>query len=62
MHVYTLVWLKSDQIGFLKVELKHLDYTIDSCITPACLRSIRLDQILRSAQVRNFFPGTVSQK
>ena len=29
-HVYTLVWLKSDQIGFHIVELKHPDYSIDS--------------------------------
>ena len=43
MHVYTLVWIKSDQIGFLIVGLKHLDYSIDSCITPACIHSIRLD-------------------
>ena len=39
MHVYTLVWLKSDQIGFLIVELKHPDYSIDSGINPA-LRSM----------------------
>ena len=25
MHVNTLAWLKSDRIGFLMVELKHLD-------------------------------------
>ena len=43
MHVYTLVWLKSDRIKFLVVGLKHLDYSIDSRITPACIRSIRLD-------------------
>ena len=41
MHVYTLVWLKSDQIGFLIVGLKLLDYSIDSRITLACIRSIR---------------------
>ena len=35
MHVYTLVWLKSDQIGFLTVGLAHLDYLIDSHFTPA---------------------------
>ena len=57
MHVYTLVWLKSDQIGFLIVELKHPDYSIDSGITPACIRSSGLDQILRSVQVRDFSPG-----
>ena len=50
MHVYTLVLLKSDWIGFLIVGLKNLDYSIDSHITPACIRSIRLDRILRSAQ------------
>ena len=43
MHVYTLVWLKSDQIRFLIVELKHLDYSIDSRITCAWVRYIRLD-------------------
>ena len=62
MHVYTLVWLKPDRIGFLIVELKHPDYSIDCRITPACKRSIRSDQILRSAQVWDFFPGAVSQK
>ena len=46
MHVYTLVWLKSDRVGFLIVGLKHQDYSIDSRITPACIRSIRLDWIL----------------
>ena len=43
MHVYTFVWLKLDWIGFLIVGLKHLDYLIDSRITPACIRSIRSD-------------------
>ena len=62
MHVYTLVWLKSDRIGFLIVELKHLDYSIDSRITPACIRSIRSDRILRSAQVQDFFPRAMSLK
>ena len=57
MHVYTLVWQKSDRIGFLIVGLTHLDYSINSCITPACICSIRLDPILRSAQARDFFPG-----
>ena len=40
MQVYTLVWLTSDRIGFLIVGLKHLDYSIDSRVTPACIRSI----------------------
>ena len=62
MHVYTLVWLKSDRIRFLIVELKHPDYSIDSRITPACIRSIRSDQILRSAQAQDFFPEAVSRK
>ena len=57
MHVYTPVWLKSDQISFLIVELKHLDYLIDSLMTPAGIRSSGSDRILRSAQARNFFPG-----
>ena len=36
MHVvYTLVGLKSDQIGFLIVGLAPLDYSIDSPINPA---------------------------
>ena len=43
MHAYTLVWLKSDRIRFLIVGLKHLIYSIDSRITPACICSIRLD-------------------
>ena len=34
MHVYTLVWLKSDRIGFFIVGLKHPDYSFDSRITP----------------------------
>ena len=62
MHVYTLVWLKSDQIGFLIVELKHPDYSIDSRITPACIRSSGADRILRSVQAQDFFPGAVSRK
>ena len=57
MHVNTLVWLKSDQIGFLIVELKHPDYSIDSRITPACIRSSGSDRILRSAQAQDFSPG-----
>ena len=55
MHVYTLVWLKSDRIGFLIVGLKHLDYSIDSRITRACIHSRRLDRILRSVQTQDFF-------
>ena len=43
MHVYTLVWLKLDQIGCVIIWLKHLDYSIDSRITPACIHSIWLD-------------------
>ena len=62
MHVNTLIWLKSDRIWFLIVGLKYLDYLIDSHITPACIRSIRSDRILRSAQARDFFPGAASQK
>ena len=62
MHVYTLVWLKSDWIWFLIVGLKHLDYLIGSRITPACIRSIRSDWILRSAQTQEFFPGAMSRK
>ena len=58
----TLVWLKSDQIAFLIVELKHPGYSIDSRITPACIRSSGSDRILLSAQARDFFPGGVSQK
>ena len=54
MHAYNLVWLKSDRIGFFIVELKHPDYSIDSRITPACIRSSGLDRILRSAQVQDF--------
>ena len=52
MHVYTLVWLNSDQIGFLIVELKHL---IDSRITPACICSSGSDRILRSAQAQDLY-------
>ena len=60
MRVYTLVWLKSDWIGFLIVAVKHLDYSIDNRITPACISCIRSDQILHSAQAQAFFPGAVS--
>ena len=62
MHVYTLVWLKLDRIRFLIVGLIHLDYSIDSRITPACIRSINWIQILRSAQAPDFFPLVVSRK
>ena len=54
-HVYTLVWLKSDRIGFLIVGLKHLDYLIDSCITPACICSIRSDRISAFCAGSRFF-------
>ena len=57
MHVYTLVWLKSDWIGFLIVELKHPDYPIDSRITPACIRSSGSDRIWSSTQAQDFSPG-----
>ena len=46
-----------DQIGFLIVELKHPDYSIDSLMTPACIRSSRSDRILHSAQARDFSRG-----
>ena len=59
MHVYTLVWLKSDRIRFLIVGLKRLDYMIVSPVTPACIHSIRSDRIgfyvLR--RLESFFPG-----
>ena len=61
MHIYTLVWLKSGRIRFLTVGLKHLDYSTDSCITPARVRSIELDWILLSVQARDFFCGAVSR-
>ena len=51
MHVYTLVWLKSDQIGFLIVELKHPDYSIDGRINPACIHSSVSDRILRRREI-----------
>ena len=57
MHVYTLVWLKSDRSKFLIVVLKHLDCLIDSHITPACIRSIRFDQIFAFCAGSRFFPG-----
>ena len=59
--MYTLVWLKSDQIGFVIVELKHPDYSIDSRITPACKHSSGSDRILRFAQARDFSPGAMSR-
>ena len=46
-----------DRIGFLIVELKHPDYSIDSCITSACIRSSGSDRILHSAQARDFYLG-----
>ena len=55
MHVYTLVWLKSDQIRLITDGSKHLDYSIDICITCACIRSDWI-QILRLAQTRDLFP------
>ena len=55
MHVYTLVWLKMDPIRFLIVGLKHLDYSIDSHITPACIRSIRLDSDFAFSEDSRFF-------
>ena len=58
MHVYILVWLKSDQIGFLIVGLKHLDYSTASRITRACIHSIRLDlDFVFCTGSRFFFPG-----
>ena len=42
---------------FLIVRLKHPDYSIDSHITSACIRSIRSDRILRSAQAQDFLAG-----
>ena len=54
MHVYTLVCLKLDQIGFLILKLKHPDYLIDSRITPACIHSSGSDRILHSAQGGDF--------
>ena len=62
MHVYTLVWLKSDQIGFLIVELKHPDYSIDSRITPACIHSSESDLIFAFLAGATFFPGAMSRK
>ena len=38
----------------LIVKLKHPDYSIDSRITPACIRSSGSDQILCSAQAQEF--------
>ena len=58
VHVYTLVCLKLDRIGFLTVRLKHLDYSIDSRITCACIRSIRLDSDFAFCAGSRFFsPG-----
>ena len=55
MHVYTWVWLKSDRTGFLIVGLKHLDYSIDSRITHACIHSIRLDSDFAFCAGSRFF-------
>ncbi len=38
MNVNMLVWLKSYQTKFFKVELTHLDNVVESWIIPACLR------------------------
>ena len=54
MHVYTLVCLKSDPIGFLIVGLMHLDYSIDT-LTLACIRCIRLDRIFAFCAGSSFF-------
>ena len=62
MHVYTLVWLKSDQIGFLIVELKYPDYSIDSHITPACIRSSGSDRIFAQAQDFSPWPWARSRR
>ena len=55
MHVYTLAWLKLDRIGFLTVGLKHLDYSIDSRITHACIHSIKLDSDFEFCAGSRFF-------
>ena len=42
-------------VGFLIVGLIHLDYSIDSCITLACIRSIRSDRIFAFYAGSRFF-------
>ena len=44
IHVYTLVWLKSDRIGFLTVELKHPDYWL---IVTLLIKDIRFCVLCR---------------
>ena len=62
MHVCTLVWLKSDRIGFLIVGLKHPDYWLIVTLLLHVYAPSDLIWILRSAQVSDFFPGAVSRK
>ena len=62
MHVFALVCVKSDWIGFLIVGFKHLDYSSDCRITCACIHSIRSDRILRSAQAQDCFPRAMNRK
>ena len=63
MHVvYTLVGLKSDQIGFLIVGLAPLDYSIDSHINPAIIHSIGLESDFAFCTCSSFFPRAVSRK
>ena len=54
MHVYTLVELKSNRIGFLIVELRPLDYSTVSRIKRACMH---WDCIMCSAHARDLFRG-----
>ena len=62
MHVYTLVRLKSNRIGLLTVGLRPLDYSIDSRIKRACIRSIRLETDFAFGACSRSFPGAVSGK
>ena len=52
MHVYTLVKLKSNRIGFFIVELRLLDYSTVSRIKCACMD---WDWIMRSAHAQDLF-------
>ena len=57
--VYTLVKLKSNEIGFLIVKLRPLDYSIHSQVKRAWTE---WDWIMRSVHAPDLFSGAVSRK
>ena len=59
MDLYTLVWLKSDRIGFLIVGLKHLDSSIDTRVALLLHVYVPSDRVgfCVLCRFKIFFPG-----